>query len=71
MVKTTLPLFKSSISPSKKPLLQIFEIFYHTILPCIVTYLIVAYGMPYLFILLLIPIFIRFRPEMIRIRREK
>ena len=71
MVKTTLPLFKSSISPSKKPLLQIFEIFYHTILPCIITYILITNEMPYLIIIILIPVFIRFRPEMIKPRRTK
>lgn len=65
MVKTTFPSFKSSIRKTRKPLLNIIEIAYHTILPIIITYLIVTYELPFLFILLLVPILIRFEPEIL------
>jgi len=63
MIKTTYKLFKPSTSPTKKPIINIFEIFYHTILPCILTYLIIHLKLPALFIFLLIPILIRFKPK--------
>jgi len=66
MVKTTFPKFESSIKKSKKPILHILEITYHTILPVLITYIILVYKLPIMFPILLIPILIRFKPENIK-----
>ena len=64
-MKTTFPLFKSSISVTKNPIDRIIEITYHTILPCILVYLIIRYQFAILFLILLVPILIRYQPEKI------
>ena len=69
MIKTTFPRFEPSIKKSKKPLFTIIEISYHTILPILLTYLIITYEMPLLFPILLIPILIRFNPKIITTRK--
>jgi hypothetical protein len=62
-MKTTYPLFKWSTSITKRPIDRIIDITYHTILPCIIVYLIMYYQLAILFPFLLVPIFIRYQPE--------
>ena len=65
-MRITYPVFKSSIGCSNNPFINFVELLYHTILPCAVTYLAVNYNMPLMLIFVLIPVFIRIRPEEIK-----
>jgi len=67
-MKTSFPLFKPTIRNTEKPINNIIEIVYHTLLPCIITYLIVKQEMVMLFPILLIPLLIRYRPEEINMK---
>jgi hypothetical protein len=62
-MRISYPIFKPSIQKTRKPLFHIAELIYHTVLPCAITYIAVKNNQPILLVFLLLPLFVRFRPD--------
>lgn len=67
-MRITYPVFKPSITKTRRPIIYAFELFYHTILPCAVTYIAIRNDNPLLLAFLLLPLFVRFRPEDLEVK---
>ena len=65
-MRVTYPVFKSSISKTRQPIVHIVELLYHTVIPCAITYMAIKNDEPLMLIILLLPMLVRFRPEEIK-----
>jgi hypothetical protein len=62
-MKISIPKFQPATAKTNNPLISIVEIFWHTIIPVILIYLMMKYNQPLLFLPIIFILFVRVKSD--------